>query len=569
MSVFTQISLVIILATAAAIVARYFKQPSLVAYILVGVIISIFGFNFVSSNQDILENLSSIGIAFLLFIVGLELNFSKLKKLGNTVLKIAFFQIIITFGLGYLLSHAFHYNTINSIYLALALTFSSTIIVVKLLSEQNMIDHLFGRITLGILLIQDIVAIMGLVFLETLDKGIGTDYFIVVSLIIVKIFILICVIWFVGHYFINYILRKVAPHPELLFMTAISWCFIASLFASYMQVSIEIGAFLAGVSIASGLHSMEISIKIKLLRDFFAVIFFVLLGLQFNPQILSNSTQIIIFSIFALVIHPLVILIIMGIYGFRRRTSFFVGISLAQISEFSLIFILLGQKLGYINQEIVSILIAVIIITICVSSYFIIHAKTLFHYLQPYLAIFERKNTYTVDHNTRQARGFYDHIILLGARRTGFNILKTLTKLKEKIVVIDFNPELVEELANQKIPAIYGDVTDPEILDNLNLVEAKMVISTIPEFADNLALIKKIKATNLKIIIYVTAFNVDEALELYKEGADYVVLPHHISAEQISFLLKEYKTSYNKILKHRLTHIRTLERHFAEHGNNH
>lgn len=568
MSIFTQISLVIILATAAAIIARMLKQPSLVAYIIVGVIISIFGFNFISSNETALQSLGSIGIAFLLFIVGLELNFSKLKKLGNIVVGIAFFQIIITFALGFLLSRAFNYSAISSIYLALALTFGSTIIVVKLLSEQKMLDHLFGRITLGVLLIQDLVAIVGLVFLETLDKGAGSDYLLMTGIVIFKIIALIFVIWAVGHYFINFILRKVAAYPELLFLTAISWCFAAAVFANLMQVSIEVGAFLAGISIASGLYSMEISVKVKSLRDFFTIIFFVLLGIQFDPQIFGNINQIIVLTLFVLIIHPLVILIIMGFYGFRRRTSFLVGISLAQISEFSLIFIIVGQRLGHISQDIVSVLIAVIILTVCISSYLIIYAKPIFHAMQSYLGIFERKHT-RYDQYSKQARAYYDHVILLGARRTGFNILQTLIKLKEQIVVVDINPELVEELMDSNIQTIYGDVTDPEILDNLNITEAKMVISTIPEFADNLAIIKKVKTINLKVIVYVTAFNVDEALELYKEGADYVILPHHISADHVSFLLKEYKTSYAKILKRRLSHMQSLEHHYAKHGNRH
>lgn len=564
MNIFTQIGIIVCVSAILAIVLARFKQPSILAYLLVGIIIGPIGLKLVGAEANV-ESLASIGIAFLLFIVGLELNFSKLKKLGNTVIIISLTQIIVTGLLAYLLAHLLKFDFVSSIYISLVLTFGSTVIVVKLLSEKKLLDHLFGRITLGILLIQDLVAIIALAMLENFLHQAGTSELFLTSLIaIFKTALIVLFIWVVGHYFVNKIIKKTAKTPELLFIIAIAWCFFASILANSLGLSIEIGAFLAGISIASGTYTLEISAKVKPLRDFFIIIFFVILGLQLNFSVLHNFTPIILFILFVLISHPLIILVIMGIIGFRRRTSFLTGISIAQVSEFSLILAALGLKLGHINQELVSTITITAIITIIISTYLITYSRKIFELVKKPLVIFEHPEP-QLEKYSRKTRTFFNHVILIGARRTGFNILKTILKLKEKVVVVDFNPELAEELIDKKIPVVYGDATDPEIIDNLNVREAKMLISTLPDFTDNLLIIKRVKKANKNIIIYATAFDINEALKLYRSGADYVILPQQISGEHVSTLLNEIKQDEKNIKKKRLSHIKDLKQHLKEH----
>lgn len=568
MNIFTQIGIIVCVAAILAIILARLKQPLILAYLLVGVVIGPIGLKLVGAEANV-ESLASIGIAFLLFIVGLELNFSKLKKLGNTVIIIALVQIIGTSLLAYLLAYLLGYNIISSIYIALALTFGSTVIVVQILSEKKLLDHLFGRIVLGILLIQDIVAVITLALLENLlHEASASDLLLTSLLAIAKTALVVMLIWSVGHFFINKIIKKTAKTPELLFIIAIAWCFFASILANYLGLSIEIGAFLAGISIASGTYTLEISAKIKPLRDFFIIIFFVILGLELNFSVLQNYTPIILFILFVLISHPLIILITMGIQGFKRRTSFLAGISLAQISEFSLILVALGYQLGHINQELVSTITITAIVTIIISTYLISYSRKIFEYVKKPLGIFEHPDP-KLEKYSKKTRTFYDHIVLIGARRTGFNIMKKILKLGEKIVVVDFNPELAEEMIEKNIPAIYGDATDPEILENLNLKEAKMLISTLPDFTDNLIIIKRVKKINHKISIYATAFDTEEALKLYRAGADYVILPQQISGEHVSTLLADTKNGKKNIAKNKQTHMKDLKNFLKEHGQIH
>lgn len=565
MSAFTQIGIIVCVAAILAVFLSRFKQPLIIAYLLVGVIIGPIGFKLLGSFENI-EGLASIGIAFLLFLVGLELNFAKLKKLGNTVIIIALVQIIATGLLAYLLAHLLGYNFISSVYVSLALTFGSTVIVVKLLSEKKLLDHLFGRISLGILLIQDLVAVSALALLENLLHINTTSDILLTSLLtIAKTGLIVLFIWSVGHFFINKIIKRTAKTPELLFIIAIAWCFFASIISNSLGLSIEIGAFLAGISIASGTYTLEITAKIKPLRDFFIIIFFVILGLQLDISVLGNVSSIILFILFVLITHPLIILATMSILGFRRRTSFFTGISIAQISEFSLILVVLGLKLGHIDQALVSTITITAIITIIISTYLITYSRKIYDLLKKPLLIFEHPDPKLEQYN-HETNEFHNHIVLIGAKRTGFNILKKILKLHEKVVVVDFNPELAEELINKKIPVIYGDATDTEIIDSLNVKKAKLIISTLPDFNDNLSIIKYVKKINHGLTIYATSFDFEEALKLYKAGADYVILPQQISGEHVSELLVETKNSEKNISKRRSSHIKDLEHFIDEHS---
>lgn len=567
MSIFAQIGFIITFAAIAGILAKLLKQPLILAYIVVGLIIGPVGLKLIDSAES-LQSMGEIGVAFLLFIVGLELNLSKIKKLGSSIITIGLFQIILTSLTGYFLAKGLQFDTISSIYIAIALTFGSTVIVIKLLSEKKLLDNLFGRVALGVLLIQDVFAIGALVFLENLGHSTGS-LLPVIALSVVKIIVLIVIIGILGNYLINFLIKKSSKYPELLFIIALAWCFVGSIISASLGLSIEIGAFLAGVSIASSVYTLEVSAKVKPLRDFFVIIFFVFLGIQFDLAAISNFWPVLAFILFVFISHTAFIILPMSFLGFRRRTSFFAGLSLAQISEFSLIIAAVGLTLGHITPETSSIITFVGIVTIILSTYLIKYSRKIYSFAKEPLRILERDDL-KIEQFNKKARTFYDHTILLGARRTGFNILQTLIKLKEKIVVVDFNPELAEDLQQKKkVTVVYGDATDLDILENLNLREAKMLISTIPEFADNLITIKRVKKHNTKIIIYVTALDVDEALELYNAGADYVILPHHISGEHVSFLLDEAKTDYKKIVKRKLSHIKQLEKHYAEHGTRH
>ena len=460
--------------------------------------------------------------------VGLEINYTSLRLIGKPALIIGLGQLIFTFVIGFLIALFFGFNNLISAYIAIALTFSSTIVVVKLLSEKKDLNSLYGKLSVGLLLVQDFVAILILIFLSGIetDKGlIFADIF----LTVIKGGTLFALMLILGKKIFPKIFDKIARSQELLFLTSLAWLFIVAAGVEKIGFSLEIGGFLAGLALANSAEHFEISGRIKPLRDFFILIFFAILGSSiifsgFNGLILP----IIIFSLFVLIGNPLIVLIIMWLLGYRKRTSFLTGLTVAQISEFSLVLAALGFKLGHINKDVISLITAVGVITIALSSYLIIHADSIFRRLSPYLKFFERKN---LKEDEFQIKEFNKPIILIGSHRTGQSIAFNLPK--EDLLIIDFDPEVIAQLKKRGFNYLFGDITDLEIMEKANLDEAKLIISTSPDLEDNLTLLSGMKNVATKPKIVVRARTEDEAKILYQNNADYVLLPHFTAGQYL------------------------------------
>jgi len=324
--------------------------------------------------------------------------------------------------------------------------------------------------------------------------------------------------------------------------------------------SIAIGAFIAGVSIANLPYNVEIIGKVKPLKDFFATIFFVSLGLELLlGEMHTILFPLIIFTLFVIIFKPFITMFICSLFNYKKRVSFLTSISLAQVSEFSLIIVAQGLILGHISQELFSLTILLAIITITLTSYFIQFDNNLYMNFSGFLQLFEKIGTKTKKMEYLPEDKDIE-IILCGYNRIGYSIVKTVQKMKKSLLIVDFNPDVVKRLIARKIPCIYGDVGDSEILERIGLNKARMIISTVPEEKDNLLLIKKTKEVNKKGLIFVTANQVDEALTLYDAGADYVILPHFLGGEHVSILLEDFTGDINKILETKLNHIDELHK---------
>jgi len=558
--IFLEIGIIIITAGILAILAKALHQPRILAYILTGIILGPFILGIIK-NKETTEVLANLGITFLLFLVGLELDLRKLKEVGISPLIICLAHMVFTGGMGFVLSLAFGFSFLASFYISLALIFSSTVIVVKLLSEKHETDSLYGRITIGFLLIQDIIAILALIILAGFYKN-GDSVMTINSLswAIIKGLILFIIIITLARYFLPYIFKFVARSSELLFLTSITWCFIIVLITSAIGLSIEIGAFLAGVALASLPYNFEIIARVRSLRDFFIILFFVTLGMQISFILnLNQLTQIIVLSLFVLIFNPLVIMIAMGLLGYKKRTSFLTGISIAQISEFSLIIVALGYKLNHLSQEIVSLITLIGVITIIISTYFITYADNIYNMLSLFLIIFERKNINLKDEKKYLPQKLKNHVIVVGYHRIGHVVVNSLRKIGVNFLVVDFDPQKINQLAKEKIPHLYGDITDPDILEKSGLTDSFMVISTVPKREDDLFIIKKAKDAKKDIIVFATADQVDEALELYDAGADYVILPHILGGEHAALLIEKMNGSLTEIVAARKHHIKQLK----------
>ncbi|MBI2263209.1 cation:proton antiporter [Candidatus Berkelbacteria bacterium] len=348
-SIFLQIGVIVGVATVLGFLARLMRQPLILAYIAAGIVLGPFGLKLITNIASV-QTLSSLGVAFLLFLVGLELDYRKIKEVTKPALIVGLGQVLLTGLAGYLILRVLNFAPTSSAYIALALTFSSTIIVVKLLSEKNELNSLSGRLTIGLLLVQDLIAIVALLILSgSLSPSIllKPDALLLATF---KTVIFLILIFLFNRLLLAKIFHQLARSAEILFLASLSWMFILAGLAFLFGFSVEIGAFIAGVSLASLPYNLEIINRVKSLRDFFLTLFFVVLGVGLVfTGVFKVIPTIIYLSLFVIFGHALIVLILLGFLGFKKRISFLTALNSAQISEFSLILVALGLKLGHLN----------------------------------------------------------------------------------------------------------------------------------------------------------------------------------------------------------------------------
>src|SRR3989344_2067082 len=560
-TLFLQLSLVLVLATILGIGAKALKQPLILAYIFTGVVISLFGI-FKQIDHGALDIFSNLGIAFLLFLVGIELKIDDLKLVGRTAILTGLAQIFFTALVGFILIAGLGFGPIASAYMAIAITFSSTVIIIKLLTEKHDLKSLYGKVTVGYLLVQDFAAILALMFLSGFGNQGGITLS-AISLIFLKGAYMVGLAYIGGRTFLKILFSWTSASVELLFVSAIAWAFLMSAVGVEFGFSIAIGAFLAGVAIASSPYRIQISARVKPLRDFFTIIFFILLGASMSAgasQVLLS--HVILLSLFILVGKPLIVMAVMLTLGFRNRTSFLVAITGAQISEFSLILVASGFSIGHVSAPAVSLVAAVGIVTITLSSYLILHGDRVYREVEKYLsrALPEKPHDPYVINREKLS----DHVILVGAEQMGWDILEFLKhQIKkdikgkkdlafgDRLVVVDFNPELTRNLTAEGFNAVFGDISDPEVLEELEFSKARIIIVTDPDVDDTHHLIKFAKGKDFGGVIVATTYWIHDAVSLYEMGADYVVVPEEIGGAHIAHVLDENWTDLAKIKKMR------------------
>ncbi len=556
MEVFVEISIIIVATAIIAGIVRLFKQPLIISYIITGIFVGPSMLNIIKSDETI-GAFAHIGIALLLFTVGLSLNPKIIKDVGKVSLITGVGQVIFTSIVGFLISMAMGFPIVTSIYIAIALTFSSTIIITKLLSDKGDMKSLYGKISIGFLLIQDLIVIVILMIVPSIAGDFSVMS--IMSEVVLKGIGFLIAIFLVGFYILPIITKAAAKSQEFLLLFAISWSLALASFSYYLGLSIEIGAFLAGITLATSPYRYEISSKMRPLRDFFIILFFIMLGSQLVfTDISQYIIPILVFSAFILIGNPVIVMIVMGMLGYTKRTGFMAGLTVAQISEFSLIFVALGVSIGHVTEAVLSIVTSVGLITIAGSTYLILYADKIYPYLSKYLSVFERKGK-KVDESENYQDCVYD-IILFGYDRIGYDVLETFKKIKKKFLVLDYNPEIIQKLSDDGIRCEYGDADDVELLNELNLGSIKMAVSTIPKLDTNLLLISKIRESNKNAIITVVSHQIDEAMKLYDAGATYVLLPHFLGGYHVSAMIKKHGLDLSKFLEERDSHIENLNK---------
>ncbi|MBI2195534.1 MAG: cation:proton antiporter [Candidatus Levybacteria bacterium] len=546
-NIFFEITVIICLAAFLSLIFRFLKQPLILAYIVTGIIIGPLGLLNITSGE-LLKNFAEIGITLLLFLLGLEIKIKELPAIGKVSAVAAGLQIIIYLVLSYFVAAAFNFPPLTLLYIAAALTFSSTIIVVKLISDKHDLASLYGKISIGILLIQDLVAILLLIFLSGFNVTSGSIPALSAFLLVgIKGAFLFLAVWYLSKNIFPKVVEVLARSSESLFLVSIAWVFLLAAFVSspFIGFSIEIGGFLAGLALANSIANYQIIAKVKILRDFFIVLFFVVLGMQLGfSSVLSLLIPALALSAFVLITKPAIIMIIVGALGYRKRTAFLSGVSLGQISEFSLILLFLGNKLGHVSNEAVSLIALVGIITFAASTYMILYSRRLFEIFRPYISIMDKlyRNKEEVVPEG-DISNLSDHVILIGADQMGESILDALEEEDKDVIVIDFDPKVIKKFKEKKLSThiIFGDISDLDIAERASLDKAKLVISTVPDIEDNLFLIEELNRRNKAAKVVVMALDSGDAKVLYKAGAEYVVLPHLAGGMHVAKIIREHR----------------------------
>ncbi len=541
-----EIGIVIIGATLLAYIARLIKQPMILGYILAGFIVGPYAAGIITSTETI-ALLSELGIAFLLFIVGLEIDFRKIRDSGAKAGIIGTGQVIFTAIAGFTVAALFGFGRMESFYIAMALAFSSTMIVIKLLSDKGSLDTTCGRLVIGILLIQDVIAIFILAMLPNLESSSLQ----LIGISVAKGALMFAAAFVASKAVLPAVFRISARSTELLFLSSVSWLFAFAFLAGFLGYSIAIGAFVAGVSLASSSYKLEVVSRVRSLRDFFATVFFVSLGMQLAvPSISEMIVPVAVFSLFVIVGNPVIVALIGTALGYNRRISIMAGLPIGQVSEFSLILVALGVRLGHIGSGVSAIIVMVAAVTITATTYVIKYDERIYRFLKSALRLKPAADAEKV--KSRQ----YD-AILCGYNRIGYSIANKLKELGKSFVIVDFDPDVIARLKKEGLPCIYGDVGDVEFLRKLNIPGAKLVVSTVPTVYENELLIGEAKKGNA--IAVVTSNHVDSALRLYNFGANYVILPHFLGGEHVALLLEKFN-HLPSVMQHKFDHIRELHR---------
>ncbi len=555
-SVFSELSLIIIVTAAISLFMKAIRQPLILGYILAGIVVGPTALNLIHS-KDLFEVFSSIGIALLLFIIGLGMNVTELRKLGRVVVVVAFVNLLVITLLGFATSTLLGFDKTEAIIIGLALFFSSTIIIIKILSDKKEQNRLHGQVAIGVILIEDIIATFALLFIVAGQDGQGLQLDQILLLMLKGLgllaFLILC-----NTRILPAVSRYMAQSQELLFLFAISWGFgIATLF-EIAGFSIEVGALFAGVALASSPYVQEISSRLKPLRDFFVVLFFITLGESMNLENIANSLiPALILAAIVIIMKPFIVTTSMGMLGYTKRVSFKTGINLSQISEFSIVLVFLAVDSGIARPEVASIITLVAIITIAISTYLMQYDDNLFmRFDRLKLHMFEKEVTYK---ESKRKTGY--PIILFGYHHGGHELIRIFRQMKHRFLVVDYDPEIIELLEAQKVDFLYGDATDNELLNEASIEKGRLIVSTITDHSTNIFLVTTITTTNPGAVIICHADNNHQANELYELGASYVMIPHYIGSEKIGAFIKRNGLNKTEFKKFREKHLAYLETH--------
>ncbi len=512
---------IVLAAAACGLLARRISLPPIVAYLVAGLLIGpVFG---VVEDSPPMERISGMGITLLLFLVGLELSYEKIRDVGAVAVVAGLGQVVFTAMGGLVLGRIFGFGWMEALVIALALTFSSTIVAVKLLTDKGDLNKLYARIAVANSLVQTLVVIVVLTFLDGLGGDASEGVIEVLGKLLVsfgKVVVLLLIVGGAARFILPKAFGWAARSQSILFIWSLCWCFLVVVLAGWLETSVEVAALLAGLSLTGLPHNRDLQYRIKPLMNFFVAVFFVVLGAKVN---LASTAEYwgpaLIFSLFVLVGNVFIFMVLIPRFQFSEKTSFFAGVTGAQISEFSFIFASMGMAAGLVGQSVVSIIALVGLLTMGISSYMIVHCGALFRFLSRngVLRIFYAPENDRDEPGTEELRG---HILVVGMNSLGRKIAKALTERGERVVAIDTD---TRKLAGLDCTRMIGSAEYLDVLLDAGLPTAKLLVSALRIEEANDLLAYRARQYGVPCCIQAVDFSlVDNLLDL---DTDYLMLP--------------------------------------------
>ena len=540
---FAELALLLIVTAAAGALAVRARQPVLMAYLVVGIVAGPAVLGIVTAHDQI-DLLAQVGVAVLLFAVGLKLDLHHVRHIGPVALATGLGQLAFTIVIGFLITLALGKGWVEALYVAVALTFSSTIIIVKLLSDKRELDSLHGRIAVGFLIVQDLAVVLAMVLMSALratggEGGPGgeaaeaTPLLDVALQLLLRLAVVVVLTAALMRWVLPRLVALMARSQELLLLFAVAWGVALAALGEWSGFSKEAGAFLAGFMLASTPYREAMSARLTGLRDFLLLFFFIDLGAKLELGTLGDEmVPALVLSLFVLIGNPLIVMAIMGFMGYRRRTGFMAGLTVAQISEFSIVFVAMGITLGHVGLPALSLTTLVGLVTITASTYMILNAQWLYERLSPLLRPFERRDPWR--ELAAEQRGSGEPavaVLVFGLGRYGSRLLERLHADGVPALGVDFDPEAVRALQARGLPVRFGDGEDPELLATLPWAGVRRVVSTLPQWEANRALLHALAEAGWRGPVLAAVRDAAHARALQGLGVQRIINPFDDAAD--------------------------------------
>ncbi|MFP8888748.1 cation:proton antiporter [Natrialbaceae archaeon A-CW2] len=530
-------AIIIVVATAVGILVRQLGQPTIIAYIFTGVILGPVLFDIVT-DDGLVYLMAELGLGFLLFLLGMKMRFSDIRDILRPITNVAIGQTVLQTALAFLVALALGFGTREVLVISLATVFGATPIIVKVLSDKDEITSLPGKIDVGVLIVQDIYLVVVLAMfsadsLENTGEIAQTLAIIFVMMAFIGLFSFAS-----SRYLLPRIFRRVASNKDVFLVIAIAWAFLfIAVAGTQFDGGIEIGAFLAGISLAQLPYSKELEDRITPITDFFILVFFVSIGLQIEggaQSLFAYWQEALIASAVLMVGNFWIMFYLIDREGFGVEPTFLASINMVQVSEFSLIVGALALQQGYIDAEILGYLTLMALVTMTLSTYIVANNHAIYERLEPWFRRFESDTDRDADLKT-----YSNHAIAIGYDEITASVLPLLEANYDDVVIIDRKSEHIDAIDEGPYDYVFGDFRHNEIRKEANLSDASFVLSSSVERDVNEALLEEVGDDAL---VFVEAERIDDARSLYAKGATYVVMSTHLAAERLSEYVAQYLT---------------------------